>query len=112
MELIEAGAEYIPVIRSISSRVWPETFSPILSPEQIRYMMEMMYSTESLARQMTEPGLRYFLARHEGEYVGYLSTQTDYRGTNRTKIHKIYVLPETQGCGCGKFLIRKAEEVA
>ena len=32
------------IIREVADIVWPATFSSILSPEQISYMMEMMYS--------------------------------------------------------------------
>ncbi len=112
MELIKADTGHIPVIQSISSRVWPRTFSPILSPGQIRYMMEWMYSTESLRQQLREQGHRYYLARKQNEFVGYLSVEHRYGNTDRTKVHKIYVLPEVQGTGCGRFLLESAEELA
>lgn len=40
------------IIREIADRVWPETFAAILSPEQIVYMMKMMYAPEVLAAEL------------------------------------------------------------
>ena len=34
----------LQAIRDVAAEVWPRTFKEILSPEQIEYMMEMMYA--------------------------------------------------------------------
>ena len=41
----------------LATEAFPYTYREILTPEQIDYMMDWMYSPESLSRQMEEEGL-------------------------------------------------------
>ena len=72
-EIRKAFVEDISVIRLLASVVFPDTYKEILSTEQLEYMMDWMYSTESLNRQMTEDGHIYYLAYQADEPVGYLA---------------------------------------
>jgi GNAT superfamily N-acetyltransferase len=100
------------VIREIAHRTWPKTFGSILSKEQIDYMLAMMYSTDALMEQTTHKNHVFFLAHEENECVGYASYQIDYHGLPKTKVHKIYILPEVQGKGVGRLLLEAIEKVA
>ncbi len=111
MEFIEVTEEYYPIVQQIAYKTWPVTFKDILSENQMDYMLEMMYSTESMKNQVDNLGHNYLLIREEGNYLGYVSYEIDYKPAV-TKIHKIYVLPETQGKGVGKLLIEKVEVIA
>lgn len=42
----------IEVIRTLAAQTFPATYQHILTPEQIDYMMDWMYSSESLRNQM------------------------------------------------------------
>ncbi|MCD7977126.1 MAG: GNAT family N-acetyltransferase [Tannerellaceae bacterium] len=112
LELIHAGKENIPDIQAISNIVWPVTFCEILSPKQIRYMMSMMYSTEAITQQIEELSHHYLLVKEGDDFLGYLSYEFDYKGKGWTKIHKIYVLPDTQGKGVGRFFIGEVTKIA
>lgn len=109
IEIIRAKIEDISIIQNLSNTVWPATFKEILSAEQIKYMMEMMYSTDSLKKQMEEQHHQYVLAKEDTEYLGYLAIQHQQ---HYTKIHKIYVLPNLQGKGVGRKLIEYARDCA
>lgn len=110
--IVATTTKDIPTIQEISSIVWPVTFSSILSQEQIVYMMDMMYSTESLTRQMEEDQHNYVLIKdEENNYLGYLSYQLNIDNTY-TKIHKIYVLPDLQRKGVGRALVGYAADMA
>ncbi|NDV79532.1 GNAT family N-acetyltransferase [Dysgonomonas sp. 511] len=111
MEIIKAEKAHIQTIRTLADEVWPETFKELLSPEQIAYMIEMMYSELSLEKQMAE-GHQYLLAKKDGEYLGYVSYELNYKGTGYTKIHKIYVLPAGQGTGVGRLFIETVSGIA
>ena len=101
----------IPLIRALALEVWPVTFADILTPAQIDYMLDMMYSETSLREQMDVKGHQFLIAEHDGEPAGYCGYQIDY--TPRvTKVHKIYVLPRTQGSGLGRALLDKVAEIA
>lgn len=92
----------IPQVRELVFQVWPQTYAPILSPEKISYMLEMMYSEVSLQKQMNED-CQFILVYDGTEPVGFAS----YQETEPSvfKLHKIYVLPSQQGKGTGRFVI-------
>ncbi|MBI1344120.1 MAG: GNAT family N-acetyltransferase [Terrimonas sp.] len=92
----------IPLIRELNDKVWPQTYAPILSPEQIGYMLEMMYSENSLLQQMQE-GCTFLIVYHDQEPVGFASFQEIEKTIY--KLHKIYVLTSEQGKGTGRFLL-------
>lgn len=112
MQIVEATTDHIYNIQVLSNVIWPATFSNILSQEQISYMMDMMYSTSSLEKQLKELNHHYLLAEEDGEYLGYLSYELNYKGTPITKIHKIYVLPSIQGKGVGRLFIDAVSKLA
>jgi len=120
-------AEY-ETIRRIAHATWPDTFGEILSREQIAYMLEMMYSVDELAKQTADgvvfkllveadqPGKRTERGYIKGRVtrftpVGYVGYQKDYL-PEVTKIHKLYLLPSTQGKGYGKALIEEVAMIA
>jgi diamine N-acetyltransferase len=97
-----ATAAEIPVIRELTFKVWPQTYSAILSQEQIDYMLDMMYSEASLQQQM-DAGCRFIIIKDEAEPVGFASYQEIKPRV--WKLHKIYVLMTQQGKGTGKFML-------
>ena len=105
-EIRKATIEDIPTIHAMAAIVFPHTYREILSPEQIEYMMEWMYSADSLHRQMSVDGHIYYLAYQGEEPAGYLSIQPE--GTHTFHLQKLYVLPVYQGKQLGKQLFEQA----
>ena len=105
----KASIDDIPVIRALATVVFPDTYSEILSLEQIDYMMDWMYSANSLHRQMTEEGHIYYLVYQEGRAVGYLSIQPE--GEHIFHLQKLYILPTYQGMNLGRLLFEQAIKV-
>lgn len=101
-----------PIIRDIAQRTWPRTFRRILSMEQIAYMLEWMYSLPSLKEQVEIKGHKFLLAREANDFLGFASFEVNYKGEPVTKIHKLYVLPATQGKGIGKLLMSRISDIA
>ncbi len=111
--ITRAGLADRSFIRSVSERTWPSTYGHIISQEQIDFMMDWMYSDESLATQM-ETGCEFYLASNKKENgeldaVGFCSVSPE-EGAH--KLNKLYVLPAAQGTGAGKALLNKSIEVA
>ena len=101
------------VITSLAKRIWPVAFAEILSPEQIEYMLRLFYSADSLTEQIENKGHRFFtISSAAAEPSGFVSIENNYGGEPITKVHKIYLLPETQGKGLGKLLMNHAENIA
>lgn len=112
MKVIEATTEDIFIIQTLASEIWPHTFKDILPKDQISYMMEMMYSTQSLTAQLEDLNHHYLLIKDSTEYLGYTSYEINYKGTHTTKIHKIYILPSLQGKGLGELFIKEISKIA
>lgn len=112
MLILEAGIDDIWIIQSLAERIWEKTYKTIITADQISYMMEMMYSTSSLEKQMNEEGQYYLLAKDGDEYVGYLSYEMNYDEELFIKIQKIYVLSSAQGKGIGTLLIDEVLKTA
>lgn len=91
------------LINRMAQEVFPATYSSILSPEQLDYMMQWMYSPANILDQMAR-GHRYFLA-FEGEKAlpaGYVSFNRE--DADLYHLQKIYALPAYQGRGLGRLL--------
>ena len=61
------------LINSMAMVVFPASYSDILSPGQLEYMLDWMYSVPNILKQMDE-GHQYFLSE-DTDYVGYASVQ-------------------------------------
>lgn len=97
-------------IHDMAEVVFRHTYRDILSPEQMEYMMDWMYSPVNLSRQLDE-GHVYYIAFREDVPCGYVSVQPD--GVNEEgrllfHLQKIYVLPSEQGTSLGRILFDKA----
>lgn len=111
MEISEATSLDFATIQTIARRTWNDVYSKIISAEQIDYMLEWMYSDSALLSQMTEKGHHFILVKKGDDYLGYASYEFDYDGTDKVKIHKIYVDPTFQKCGAGRLLIEHIESI-
>lgn len=114
IEIFPAVETDLPTIRHLAQQIWPSTFKDILSEQQISYMLEMMYSLEALKSQVRDKNHIFLLAREKEseEYLGFVSYETGYQGTLTTKIHKIYLLPASQGKGIGRHLLGEVTQAA
>lgn len=60
MNIRRAEKSDIELIRQLADVAFRDTYKDILSADQMEYMMEWMYSSESMERQMDE-GHVYFI---------------------------------------------------
>ncbi len=123
--IVAATPNDFAAIERIARLTWPDTFSSILSAQQIEYMLDRMYRPEALANQLAQGHVYHLLldadrspetpytreAATRYRPAGYVSHQIDYL-PDTTKIHKLYVLPGAQGRGFGKALVKKVAGLA
>lgn len=107
-DIIHATTDDIPSIHSLAHQIWPSAFTGILTSAQIDYMLEWMYSPQSLKTQMKN-GHRFLLLKNGDKYCGYCAFEHQEQ---LTKLHKIYLLPEVQGTGFGRFLMQEVIKIA
>ena len=99
--------ESLQIVRDIAAEVWPKTFAPILPPEQIPYMMNMMYAPEVMERELRE-GYRFASLLVDGAPSGYVSW-SPYHGET-AKLHKVYLLTSCHGQGFGRMMLDYVSE--
>lgn len=103
-----ASIEDIPVIREMAEVVFRKTYADILSPDQMEYMMEWMYSEDSLRDQITAPGKAFHIAYAGNIPAGYVSFEADgitKDGRALFHLQKLYVMPEFQHSGLGGKMV-------
>lgn len=104
LNLRRAIEKDIPLIRELSFKIWPQTYASILSAAQIEYMLKLMYSEDALLNQMKQKH-EFIIINDEKDPVGFASFNLSEPGIY--KLHKIYVMPQNQGKGTGKFVINE-----
>jgi ribosomal protein S18 acetylase RimI-like enzyme len=111
MNFRKATPDDCKLINSIAARIWAPTYSHLMSPEQLDYMFEMMYSPENLLRAMTDGGQTFLIFSDDdqgsdvGREIGYVSYET--LPDHEFYLQKIYLLPELQGRGTGRQMLSR-----
>lgn len=110
MTIRPATTSDIPGIQLIAALTWPHAYADILTPRQVEYMLNMMYSHATLEKQMLQEGHQFFVAESEDKMLGFAGCSLYEEKT--WKLHKLYVLPFQQKSGLGKALLQTVEGVA
>jgi len=98
----KAGRQDVVLIAALAERIWKKHYITIISMEQIEFMLEKMYSAESLSRQMEE-GHEFTLVYLDDRPVGYISLST--KDHKNYFLHKFYVEADEQAKGIGSKLL-------
>jgi GNAT superfamily N-acetyltransferase len=115
MKLIAATEKDIPLIQDLARRSWENAYTEILSSEQMEYMLATMYSQEEISNHLKHSKYHYYLILDENtdSFDGFIGYENGYE-EQTTKLHRIYLVPESKGKGLGKktleFLNQKASE--
>jgi ribosomal protein S18 acetylase RimI-like enzyme len=112
ISLKEASIADISTIQDVANKTWPITYGEILSKEQLDYMMDLIYSDESLINQIQKQEQLFYIAYEEASVLAFIGIEHNYKDEAVTRIHKIYILPEAQGKGIGKLLIDAVQKFA
>ena len=109
LDIRRATEADIPTLRRLAEATFVPTYRPILTPEQLDYMMEWMYSADSLHQQMAS-GHAFYLAEDEDGPCGYVSIEQQAEGLFH--LQKLYVHPSRQKRGYGQRLFMQAADYA
>ncbi len=115
MILQKADYNDISLIQEIARKSWEAAYHDILSQAQMDYMLENMYSYNEIAAHLKNPNYHYFLIIDEisNSAEGFVGFENHYEDET-TKLHRIYLTPESKGKGFGKmalqFLKQQIEE--
>jgi GNAT superfamily N-acetyltransferase len=106
MEIVVASKEQLSIIQQLARDIWFEAYKNILSIEQIEFMLNQFYSYSSLENQF-DANQVFLLFSFKNEYVGYASYELNFDNSNKTKLHKLYIMPKLQGKGFGKHAMNE-----
>jgi RimJ/RimL family protein N-acetyltransferase len=88
----------IPQLAALARLIWWDHYPPIIGEEQVRYMLDMNYSKESLEQQMAD-GQFFWWIQADNKPVGFIAISG--RSDGRYFIHKFYIDANYQGKGVG-----------
>ena len=111
MEIRILKIEELEIVKDLAYRIWPKTYGHIISQDQMTYMLNWMYSLETLETNFNK-NHTYICLSSTGIDIGFLDLETNDPELGNMKIHKIYVLPEFHGKGFGYELMKKARDFA
>lgn len=101
MSFKKASKSDISVIFDLAVKIWRKHYPSIITNVQIEYMLEKMYSKESLAQQMDDGDVFWLAFEHEIP-IGYLSYNS--LGNGDYFLNKFYVDVDRHRKGIGKQL--------
>ena len=111
MKIVLCKIEQLNVVIDLTKKIWPVAYGEILTMAQLDYMIDKFYNETALL-ELIDKGHVFYLAQDDNNnYVGFVSYELNSE-PNKTKIHKIYVLPETQGTGLGRQFFELVKEKA
>ncbi len=110
--ITEAIPKDFKTIQQIAYKTWPTAYGEILSKSQIDFMLESMYALDVLNDNYTKKNHRFLLLNEFENPVGFASYEHQYLNSNATRLHKLYLLPESKSKGFGKLLIDEISRVA
>jgi ribosomal protein S18 acetylase RimI-like enzyme len=112
MKLVKATIADAKAIKDLAYAIWPTAYQEILSEAQLLYMLTLFYNEAALKEQMLVKNQQFYLVQDEnGRNMGFVAYEINAL-PQKTKIHKIYVLPNQQGLGLGKLLYNLVKEKA
>ncbi len=105
MQIKKVSVTDIRTVQNLAETIWPEVYASIISAEQIRYMLDLMYSNESLLQQL-EKGHQFILAMQDDTAIGFAAfSKKSEIEPFIFRLHKLYVLPHLHTKGTGSFLL-------
>jgi ribosomal protein S18 acetylase RimI-like enzyme len=98
LKFTKANKSDIETIQILAREIWTISYREMLSAEQMEYMLNWMYSSETIQKEM-ESGVLWELIEMEGKAIGYISLTPENK---ELKLNKLYILPGIQGKGIGQ----------
>lgn len=102
------------LLRGIAEPVWRICYAEILSEAQMCYMLDWMYSHETVAKEQAE-GTKFFFinSADSATPIGLISIDTIPNAeTGGVELHKLYTSPSCWGRGIGQAALDFATELA
>lgn len=97
----------IETLRNLAQKIWSQAYSKLLSPSQITYMLNWMYSVATIKKELQE-GVIWEIIFDESTPIGFISLTIE---DSSLKLNKLYIDPEFHGKGIGQLSIEHVKQV-
>jgi ribosomal protein S18 acetylase RimI-like enzyme len=104
MEIRRLIKSELHIVSDLAHKIWPSTYSQIISIEQMTFMLNWMYSIETLEKSY-ETNHAFFAVFDADQPLGFIDLELNNPHPHWMKLQKIYVLPEKQKLGIGLALM-------
>ncbi len=105
MEIKKASTLDVEIIQKLAETIWPVCYGKIISAEQLRYMLDLIYTPMALKAQI-DKGHQFVIAYEADNPIGFASfSLKSVEEPNTFRLHKIYVLTNLQTKGVGSALL-------
>lgn len=96
-----------PAVREVLRRTWESAYASFIPLPDLRIYLDEHYSLDCLRRLAADPNVAGFVGVVGGRVVAMMRLKNDH-DKSRTYVSSLYVLPEQQGNGWGRRLMRVA----
>ena len=99
LKLIAATYKDTDTISELAKLIWNQHYPEIISQQQIDYMLDLMYSKQSLSEQMQAKGHLFFLIQSGTSNLGFISVNP--LGNHQWFLNKFYINQNNASKGLG-----------
>jgi diamine N-acetyltransferase len=112
IEFVKINKKDISDLQTDARTIWMKCYTAILDLKQIEYMLNWMYSKNTIEHEIAHENINYYFIFHDSAKVGFFSIGPYSDAAGRAKLHKIYLYPEFHGKGLGSASLLKVFELA
>jgi GNAT superfamily N-acetyltransferase len=109
LKLKAATVEELDLISELADKIWNAHYVPIIGQAQVDYMLNRMYSRQSLEEQLTQKKHSFYLVALEEDIPGFVSLHREQN--NDWFLNKFYILPHKAARGLGTQVLEALKEL-
>lgn len=111
IEIVTVKSADFEAIQHLAREIWYAHFLNIITPQQIEYMLPMMYASKVMRKEIESDGIVYKKVLQAQSLVGYLSYGPHVVG-EVMKLYKCYLHPSLHGQGYGQTMLQYVRDTA
>ena len=117
IKIKKCTGEDLEMLQEISIDTFNDTFKDQNSPENMKAYLERAFNSKQLEKEISNISSEFFFLYFNEELAGYLKintndAQSEKMGDESLEIERIYIRNKFQRKGFGKYLMKKAMEIA
>ena len=105
LQITKATFSDLAIIQRLAHQIWPETYKNILSADQLKYMLDKIYSLPALTEVYEKPNHYSLLAVVNEAPCGFGFYHLETPSNNHYHLDKLYLESSFQAQGNGKKMM-------